>query len=125
MPTESTTAAKTIDLLRDKFAAFGIPLDLVSDNEPQFAILEERQSQQRKSHDSPRMKELSIEQGEKVAIWNRQRGSEKWMHETVIKAKGPRNYVIHTPDRNRMVHADDIVTAGGPDSLSINEYQYS
>ena len=39
MPTESTTTAKTIELLRDKFAAFGIPVELVSDNGPQFSQL--------------------------------------------------------------------------------------
>ena len=36
MPTGSNTTAKTIELLRDKFASFGIPLHLVSDNGPHF-----------------------------------------------------------------------------------------
>ena len=36
MPTGSTTAAKTIEGLREKFAAFGIPHELVNDNGPQF-----------------------------------------------------------------------------------------
>ena len=40
------------------------------------------------------------------------------MQGIVIEAKGPRNYTILTPDRNRIVHADDIVTAGGSDSVS-------
>ncbi|XP_062506908.1 uncharacterized protein K02A2.6-like [Corticium candelabrum] len=77
--------------------------------------VEERQRQQRKGHDSPRMKERSFEQGEKVAIWNKQRGPEKWLQGTVIEAKGAKNYIIQTPDLNRMVHADDIVTGGGSD----------
>ena len=34
------------------------------------------------------------------------------------EAKGRKTYIIQTPDRNRMVHADDIVTAGGSDSVS-------
>ena len=36
MTTGSTTAPKTIELLREKFAAFGIPLELVSNKGPQF-----------------------------------------------------------------------------------------
>ena len=80
--------------------------------------MEEKQRQQRKDNDSTRMKEQSFEQGEKFAIWNRQRGPKKWMHGTVIEAKEPRNYIIQTPDWNRMVHANDIVTVRGPDSIS-------
>ncbi len=40
------------------------------------------------------------------------------MQGAVIEAKEPRSYIIQTPDWNRMVHADDMVTAGGSDSVS-------
>jgi len=37
IPMSSTTASKTIEALRDLFARFGIPEQIVSDNGPQFA----------------------------------------------------------------------------------------
>ena len=81
---------------------------------PKFSLLrsslrktvEERQRQQRnycKGHDSPRMKERSFSHGEKVAIFNKQRGTEKLMQRTAIEAKELRNYVHHTnarPEQN-------------------------
>ena len=37
IPLSSTTTSKTIEVLRDLFARFGIPEQIVSDNGPQFA----------------------------------------------------------------------------------------
>ena len=37
IPVSSTTTSKTIKVLRDLFARFGIPEQILSDNGPQFA----------------------------------------------------------------------------------------
>lgn len=36
LPTKTTTAARTIELLRNLFASYGVPSEVVSDNGPQF-----------------------------------------------------------------------------------------
>ena len=40
MPTKSTTAEKTLEILRSLFAWYGLPRQLVSDNGPQFTAQE-------------------------------------------------------------------------------------
>ena len=43
IPMRSTTAAKSIEVLRNLFARFGIPEQIVSDNGPQFVSEEFKQ----------------------------------------------------------------------------------
>ena len=40
IPMKSTTTEKTLEVLRNLFAAYGLPEQLVSDNSPQFTSSE-------------------------------------------------------------------------------------